>query len=147
MPGPQVEGFLRENEEEEIINAILDAEKQTSGEIRVHIEASAGGDSFARAQQLFYALKMDNTRQNNGVLFYVAVRDRQFAIYGDKGINKAVPKDFWDDTREILSGHFKKGAFKEGLVQGIRKAGEELKAHFPWKPGDINELGDEISKG
>ena len=147
MPASQVERFLTPTEEEEIVNAILEAEKQTSGEIRVHIEATSGGNTYSRARQLFYALKMDNTRSGNGVLFYVAVQDHSFAIYGDNGINKVVPKNFWNDTRDLLEAHFKKSAFKEGLVQAILKAGTELKAHFPWQAGDINELGNEISKG
>jgi uncharacterized membrane protein len=147
MPSPKVERFLTQEGEQEIVNAILEAERNTSGEIRVHLEGSCGGDPMNRAQELFYLLKMDNTKNNNGVLIYVAILDRQFAIYGDKGINKVVPDDFWDETRDILQSHFKQEAFTEGLVKGIRKAGNALKAHFPWNPKDINELGNEISKG
>jgi uncharacterized membrane protein len=146
MPDSQVERFLSPREEQEIIQAILEAENQTSGEIRVHIEGKAEGEPYKRAQELFYRLKMDNTMNKNGVLFYVAVIDRKFAIYGDSGINKVVSKDFWNGTRDILQQHFKNGEFKQGLVAGILQAGQQLKAHFPWKPGDINELGNEISK-
>ena len=146
MPGTKVARFLTKEEEQEIVDAILEAERNTSGEIRVHLEGNSGGDPMARAQELFYLLKMDNTKKNNGVLIYVAVLDRQFAIYGDKGINHAVPIGFWDETRDILQAHFKEKAFKEGLVKGILKAGIALKEHFPWSPSDINELGNEISK-
>lgn len=147
MSTSQVERFLTEEEEQEIVDAILEAEKNTSGEIRVHLEGSSGGDPLARARALFYTLKMDNTRDKNGVLFYVAVKDQQFAIYGDEGINRVIPNDFWNATRDILQTHFKGKAFKKGLVEGILQAGIALKAHFPWKPGDINELGNEVSKG
>lgn len=147
MSSPKVERFLTREEEEEIVNAILEAENNTSGEIRVHLEGSSEGDPMSRAKELFYLLKMDNTKNNNGVLIYVAILDRKFAIYGDKGINKVVPDDFWNETRDILQSHFKENAFKQGLVKGILKAGKALKAHFPWNPSDINELGNEISKG
>ena len=147
MPSSKIDSFLDREAEQEVIQAILEAEARTSGEIRVHIEGQCGGDPFARARQLFHTLKMDNTRQGNGVLFYVAVRDRKFAIFGDRGINQTVPAGFWDDTKVLLETHFKKGDFKGGLLAGIRKAGHELQAHFPWTPDDTNELDNEISKG
>lgn len=147
MPSTQVEAFLSPEEEQEIIEAILEAETKTSGEIRVHIEARCKGDAFERAREIFYILKMDNTKNNNGVLFYVAVNDHKFAIYGDRGMNAVVPRDFWNETKEILEVYFKKKLFKEGLRKAILKAGMELKAHFPRTAGDTNELGNEISKG
>ncbi|WP_435623380.1 TPM domain-containing protein [Flagellimonas sp.] len=143
----QVEQFLSAKEEQEIVNAILEAEKNTSGEIRVHIEASTKMDHFSRAQQVFHFLKMDNTKDENGVLLYVAVDDKKFVIYGDSGIDRAVPRGFWESTKEVISSHFHDGNFKEGIVQGVLMAGKELEAHFPWDHGDINELSDEISKG
>jgi uncharacterized membrane protein len=143
----KVEDFLSKAEEEEIIEAIRIAELNTSGEIRVHIEKTAKTDAFNRALELFHYLKMDNTKEQNGVLIYVAVEDKTFVIYGDKGINDAVPKNFWDTTKDIMQAHFKAGRFKQGLVDGIIKAGEELEKHFPWNQGDVNELTNEISKG
>ncbi|WP_350287892.1 TPM domain-containing protein [uncultured Croceitalea sp.] len=143
----KVEDFLTANEEQEIVNAIIKAERNTSGEIRVHIEASAKMDHFSRAQQVFHFLKMDNTKDENGVLFYVAVHDQKFVIYGDKGIYNAVPKGFWETTKEVIASHFKKGAFKQGIVEGVLKAGTELEEHFPWDHNDTNELSDAISKG
>ncbi len=142
----EVEDFLTAAQEQEIVSAILEAEKNTSGEIRVHIEASINRDHYKRAQQLFHKLKMDNTRERNGVLLYVAVKDHKFVILGDKGIDKVVPDDFWNTTRDIIQEHFKQGRFKQGIVEGVLKAGNELKAHFPWKSDDANELSDEISK-
>ena len=143
----KVEAFLSPQEEEEIVDAILKAEKNTSGEIRVHIEASAKINHFSRAQQVFHFLKMDNTKDENGVLLYVAVEDKKFVIYGDKGIDKAVPKGFWDTTKETISSHFKQGNFKQGIIDGVLKTGKELETHFPWHHNDTNELSDAISKG
>lgn len=143
----KVEEFLTKEEEQEIISAIRIAEKNTSGEIRVHIEAKTDLDHYERALEVFYLLKMDNTKDANAVLLYVAVRDKKFVIYGDKGINNVVPKDFWDTTKDAIQNHFKSGNFKQGIVDGILKAGEELQAHFPWQTDDKDELSNEISKG
>ncbi|MDC6405181.1 MULTISPECIES: TPM domain-containing protein [Maribacter] len=143
----KVEDFLTQGEEQEIVAAILEAEKETSGEIRVHIEAHTRENHFERAKEIFHLLKMDNTKEGNGVLIYVAVHDKKFVICGDKGINDVVPKGFWDSTKDIIETHFKKGQFKQGLVAGILEAGKELKVHFPWHANDTNELSNEISKG
>ncbi|MCP9198622.1 TPM domain-containing protein [Gramella sp. GC03-9] len=141
-------GFLTKKEEEEIVEAIRKAERKTSGEIRVHIERSTGGqDIFERSMEVFHKLKMDNTKEDNGVLIYVAVEDHNFVIYGDKGINAVVPDDFWESTKDLIVSHFKNGDFKTGLVEGILKAGEQLEKHFPWDENDTNELSNQISKG
>lgn len=143
----EVEAFLSANDEQEIVAAIKVAEQNTSGEIRVHIENAAKKDPYERALEVFYLLEMDKTNQQNGVLIYVAVHDHKFVICGDKGINDVVPNNFWDTTKEIMQAHFKQGNFKQGLIEGILKAGKELKAHFPWQKGDENELSNQISKG
>lgn len=147
MPSSEVEAFLTAEEEQEVVSAILKAERKTSGEIRVHIETHTDLEQMVRAQQVFHLLKMDNTKDENGVLIYVAVQDRKFTIYGDRGIDKVVPADFWNSTKDLIQRHFQQGRFKQGLVEGILKAGKELQAHFPWEHGDLNELSDEISKG
>ena len=143
----KVEEFLTKKEEEEIISAIKIAEKNTSGEIRVHIEATSEKDHYERALEVFHLLEMDNTKDQNGVLLYVAVHDKKFVIFGDKGINDVVPKNFWDATKDAMQHHFKEGKFKQGIVDGILKAGKELQTHFPWQIDDTNELSNEISKG
>ncbi len=143
----RVEKFLTQEEEQEIVQAILEAERNTSGEIRVHLESHTQKDHFERAKEVFHVLKMDNTKDNNGVLIYVAVNDRKFVIYGDKGINAVVPKNFWNNTRDAIQAQFKKENFKQGIIDGILSAGEELEAHFPWHHGDQNELSNEVSKG
>jgi len=142
-----VEEFLTPQEEQEIVGAIRAAELTTSGEIRVHIERHKEAPALERAKEVFHLLKMDNTKDENGVLLYVAVEDKKFVIYGDKGIDKAVPKGFWDTTKETISSHFKEGNFKQGIIGGVLKAGKELETHFPWHHNDTNELSDAISKG
>ncbi|MFD1094965.1 TPM domain-containing protein [Salegentibacter chungangensis] len=139
--------FLSKEEEEEIVEAIRTAEGRTSGEIRVHLEKTVGDkDIFDRAMEVFHMLKMDNTKAENGVLIYVAVEDRNFVIYGDKGINDVVPSDFWESTKDAIVAQFKKGNFKQGLIDGVLKAGEQLKKHFPWTEDNENELSNKISK-
>lgn len=143
----KIEDFLTAEEEQEIIEAIRTAEKNTSGEIRIHLEKSTNLDVFERAKEVFHMLKMDNTKQQNGVLIYVAVEDKTFVIYGDQGINDVVSGDFWDKTRDSMLAQFKNGNFKQGLIDGVLKAGKELETYFPWEHGDTNELPNTISKG
>lgn len=142
----KIEEFLTKEEEEEVVEAIRAAEKYTSGEIRVHIEKSSKVEIWDRAMEVFHLLKMDNTKQDNGVLIYVAIEDRNFIIYGDKGINDVVPPKFWDSTKDVIVSQFKKGNFKQGLIDGILMAGQQLQEHFPWTEGDQNELSDKISR-
>lgn len=142
----QVEDFLTYDEEQQIVEAIRKAELQTSGEIRVHLERHADKDIMDRATEVFHWLKMANTADRNGVLIYVAVKDHQFAIIGDKGIHDVVHQSFWDTTRDIIATHFRARKFTKGLIEGITMAGKELQNYFPWERGDINELPDEISK-
>ncbi len=143
----KVEDFLTKEEEQAIVEAIRMAEKNTSGEIRVHIEKTTSIDSYERAMEVFHLLKMDETQLKNGVLLYVAVKDKHFVICGDKGINDLVPTDFWDTTKDVMASHFKNGDFKQGLVDGITKAGEQLQKYFPFEDGDTDELSNEISLG
>lgn len=140
-----VEEFLSAQEEQEIVGAIRAAELSTSGEIRVHIERHTDRPTLQRAQELFHFLKMDNTKEENGVLIYIAVDDHQLAICGDRGIDTKVPADFWESTKEKMIQSFKKGNFKEGIIEGVMCTGEKLSAFFPWKHGDKNELPNEIT--
>ena len=143
----KVENFLTQEDEQAVVEAIRLAELDTSGEIRVHIEKETSLEPFDRAKEIFHELKMDVTQLKNGVLVYVAVKNKAFVICGDKGIDDLVPEDFWDSTKEIMASHFKNGNFKQGLIDGISKAGEQLKTYFPYQEGDTNELSNEISKG
>ncbi|MCT4629507.1 TPM domain-containing protein [Winogradskyella sp.] len=144
---PYIEDFLTAKEEQEIIEAIRIAELETSGEIRVHIEQKCNMDIYEHALEVFHVLKMDNTKQQNGVLIYVAVDNKAFVIYGDKGINDIVGSDFWNSTRDKIASQFKAGNFKQGLIDGVAEAGKVLAQHFPWEHGDSNELDNSISKG
>ncbi|AUC13774.1 hypothetical protein BTO06_00805 [Tenacibaculum sp. SZ-18] len=142
-----LEDFLSSEEEQEIVQAITQAERNTSGEIRVHIESTTKLRHYDRALEVFQKLEMNKTEQQNGVLIYIAVEDHKFVIYGDKGIDAVVPDNFWDSTKNIIQECFISGKFKEGIVEGILKAGDELKSHFPWNSNDKDELSNEISKG
>lgn len=143
----KVEDFLTKEEEQEIVEAIRIAEKETSGEIRVHIEKTTLLDTYDRALEVFQLLKMDETHLKNGVLIYLAVADKTFVICGDQGINDVVSNDFWDSTKDVMVSHFKSGNFKQGLIDGILIAGEQLKNYFPCEDDDTNELSNEISIG
>ncbi len=137
--------FFSKEQQDQILAAVKEAEKETSGEIRVHIESSLKADVLDRAAWLFKKLGMDKTEARNGVLFYLALTDKKFAIIGDAGINSKVPAGFWDKISELLRKNFTEGKFTEGLSEGIIMAGDQLKTHFPYKEDDVNELPDEIS--
>ena len=139
--------FFSTEEKDNIKQAILDAELNTSGEIRVHIENKHKGDVLERAALVFKQLNMHKTEMHNGVLFYLAIQTRTFAIIGDSGIDAVVSEDFWESTKSRMINHFKDGRFTEGLVDGIEEAGTQLKTHFPYQAEDVNELSDEISFG
>jgi uncharacterized membrane protein len=139
--------FFSKEEKEKITSAVKKAETSTSGEIRVHIDNLCKEDVMDRAAWWFKKLEMHKTEQRNGVLFYLAVKDKKFAILGDAGINSATPDDFWDSIKEKMLEQFQDGTFAEGLSQGILMAGEALKVHFPYQDDDVNELSDDISFG
>jgi len=143
----RVQKYFNEAGKLQITNAIRVAETNTSGEIRVHIEKHCAGDVLDRAAYIFEKLEMHKTELRNGVLFYLAVEDKRFAILGDGGINQKVPDDFWETTKEVVIAKLKEGKYAEGLADGIVMAGEQLKTHFPYQDDDVNELSDEISFG
>lgn len=143
----EVQEFLNKEQEQRVINAIQKAEKKTSGEIRVHFERNTKKDALIRAEEVFYGLEMDKTNFRNGILFYVAVDDHQFAIVGDEGIDKVVPDDFWESIKDEVLSEFSNGDHARGLELGILHTGEKLKEFFPVADDDDNELSDEISKG
>ncbi len=138
--------FFSDKEEQEIILAIRHAERKTSGEIRVHVQHFLDTDDVLKdAIKTFFRLKMDHTKERNGVIFFLVPEKKQFAIYGDEGIHQKVSDVFWEDVKEILVEEFRKGCFVAGLVKGIELAGEKLQAYFPYESNDKNELPDEIS--
>ncbi len=139
--------FFTKQEQNDIKTAVKEAELNTSGEIRVHIEKDLKGDPLDRAAYLFERLEMHKTKERNGILFYLAVDSKKFAILGDAGINMKVPENFWDNIKDQMYESFKKGDFTGGLTTGIILTGEQLKKHFPYQTDDVNELSDEISFG
>ena len=139
--------FLSKEEETLIKSAIKEAELNTSGEIRVHVDTRCREDVLDRAAWWFSKLEMQETEKRNGVLFYLAIKERKFAILGDVGINEVTPENFWDNIKEKMLVNFQEGEFINGLREGILMAGEQLKKHFPFQKDDVNELSDEISFG
>jgi uncharacterized membrane protein len=142
-----VKDFFIESQKQEISKSIERAELNTSGEIRVHLEDTCKTEPLKRAIEVFEKLAMHQTEQRNGVLFYLAVKDKKFAIIGDQGINDLVGNDFWDDVKSEMLHHSKLSNFSAGLCKGIEMAGEKLKFHFPYQADDINELSNDISFG
>ncbi len=136
-----------ESDRQNILKAIQEAEKSTSGEIRLFIEEDCGPNVLDRAAFIFHEIGMDQTKERNGVLFYLATDSRQFAILGDKGINSKVEKDFWHDIKHEMQNYFTEGNFEKGLTRGIHMSGEALKRHFPYSKNDKNELSDDIIFG
>jgi uncharacterized membrane protein len=140
--------LLPENDKLRLIKAIQQAEKNTSGEIKVHLEGQCPlGSALDRAREVFASLSLHETRQRNGVLFYVAIEDRRLAIYGDQGINQVVPDNFWKSTTELVVSHLSQGNLVDGLEKGIAEAGLQLARFFPYQKDDENEISDDISLG
>lgn len=140
--------FLSEADQARIVDAIKEAEMNTSGEIKVHIEQECpDADPLVRAKSVFEYLALHKTVLRNGVLFYLAHGDRKFAVLGDKGIDQAVTSVFWDSTKEILRNYFSRELYTDGLCEGIAEAGKQLKKHFPYQSNDRNEIPDDISFG
>jgi uncharacterized membrane protein len=145
--GQSAKDFFTAIEQEEIKEAIMSAELDTSGEIRVHIENNCRGDVMDRAALIFKQLGMNKTDLRNGVLIYLAIKNRRFAIIGDKGIHAVVPDNFWDSIKASMLNRFRENRFADGLIEAIASSGEHLKKHFPRSKADVNELRDEISFG
>ena len=139
--------IITEADQQKIREAIQEAELNTSGEVKVHLERKCLEDTMDRAAFVFEQLELHKTKLRNGVLIYLALEDRTFAILGDVGINQKVPQGFWNTTSDLMLTHFKKGEFVQGLIEGIKEAGLQLKAHFPYQDDDVNELSDDISFG
>ena len=145
--GKSARDFFTREQRDDIKQAIMNAELDTSGEIRVHIDSKCKGEVMDRAYKVFNQLKIHKTELRNGVLFYLAIKNRKFAIIGDEGINDVVPDDFWEELKMHMLDAFREEKFTDGLVDGITRIGSHLKQHFPYQTDDINELSDEISFG
>lgn len=141
--------YFTAEEREKIVAAIKEAETRTSGEIRVHIENHCRFvDPLLRAAEVFINLKMEATVLRNGVLIYVALKDRQLAIYADEGIYQKAGSEFWKNEVEIMLSEFRQYHYAQGLIEVILQIGEVLSQHFPYDEKiDKNELPDEIAFG
>jgi uncharacterized membrane protein len=139
--------FFTASEKERLKMAIKNAELETSGEIRLHLESVCKGDVMDRAAQVFAQLDMHKTELRNGVLVYLAISNRKFAVLGDKGINAVVTPTFWDEIKANMILRFRDGLFTEGLCEAIEAVGMSLKKHFPRQRNDVNELPDDLSFG
>ena len=137
--------FFSKKEKKQILAAIQKAEKNTSGEIRIHLEYKTRGPIYGHAQKVFQRIGMTKTSQRNGVLIFLATRDKKFAVLGDVGINEKVPEGFWNDVVEIMEEHFKQNKFAEGISEAAVRIGQKLKVYFPHQANDKNELPDGIS--
>lgn len=143
-PSPMIKFFSPEDEQR-IVEAIQQAERNTSGEIRVHLEAACKGEMLEEAAKTFHRLGMHRTEARNAVLIFLAPERKEFAIFGDQGINEVVPADFWQEERNLMQEHFRRGAFAEGICAAVEQVGEKLQAFFPYQQDDANELPDDIS--
>ena len=137
--------FLNQLENDAIVAAIKQAEGKTSGEIRVFLSRKSPDDAVVAAQRAFDQLGMAKTAERNGVLIFVAPQARKFAVIGDAGVHQHCGPEFWTALAAEMSGHFRQGEFTNGLLHGIRKAGELLARHFPHRADDVNELPNDIA--
>jgi uncharacterized membrane protein len=140
--------WFTQQEHESIVNAIRNSEKKTSGELRVFVESRCSYvDAIDRAAEVFFGLKMDKTEDRNGVVLYIAMKDHQLAVYGDKGIHEKVGTEFWNKEVLKMLSSFKKESYAEGIIQIVKEIGDALVTHFPYENEDRNELPDDIVFG
>lgn len=140
--------ILSKEQEKTVMNAIKEAETNTSGEIRVHIEDRCKiGDPIKRAIEMFGELHMHETELRNGVIVYVAIKDHKLAVWGDEGIHKKVGQNFWNDVLATVQKYFSAKDYETGLSEAILMIGDKLKEYFPYQSNDVNELSDDISYG
>lgn len=139
--------WFTEEEEVRIVEAIREAEKNTSGEIRIHVENNLQQPPLAEALQVFKELEMHKTAARNGVLILLAPAQKGYAILGDEGIHAKVGSDFWQEEKELMHSFFARGAYADGLIAAVQQVGEKLKAFFPYQTDDANELSDDLSYG
>ena len=141
----ELKDHISSEDKDRVRLAIEEAELNTSGEVRVHMGSDCKEDILDHAAFIFDKLKMYETEQRNAILFYIALNDHKFAVIGDSGINEKVNDDFWEIVKNEMIPYFKEGRIADGLIDGISKAGHELKEYFPYQSNDKNELDNEIS--
>ena len=137
--------FLSKIDDRQIVNAINEAEKKSSGEIRVFVSRLEVLDAVSSAKDHFQKLKMENTKERNAVLIFIAPQNRKFAIIGDTAIHEKCGQQLWDSIASATSDHFKKGQYTQALVQAVKTVGAQLAIHFPRRDDDQNELPNEVA--
>lgn len=149
FPWQKKKDFFTEEEKQQLVNAIQMAEQKTSGEVRVFIESKCRFvDALDRAREIFFQLKMNETEERNATLVYIAIKDQQFAVFGDEGIHQKVGAKYWQEEVTKMLIHFKKDHLADGICQAITDLGHALQFYFPYnKDTDKNELPDEIVFG
>lgn len=139
--------LFTESDLEQLVQAISSAEKETSGEIRIHLEAHCGDSPMNRAKEVFALLNMHETHERNGILIYLAHEDKKFALWGDQGIHDHVGQDFWEKLANMMVEYFSQSQYLQGLLAVVQSLGKELSVYFPYQSNDRNELDNEISIG
>lgn len=145
----QKKSLLDEESNRLIVKAIRHAEQRTSGEVRVYVESRCRFmNALDRATEIFYGLKMDQTEEHNATLVYVAIKDRQVAVYGDEGIHRKVGTAYWNNVVKEMLAHFNADNYAKAIADAVIQIGDALQTHFPYdKETDKNELPDEIVFG
>ena len=137
--------LLSATDDARLIKAIQLAESKTSGEIRVHIEKTCKGDALEECKKHFTKLNMHQTKDRNGILFFLAINSKSFAVWGDEGIHQKVSDEFWKSISDCAIGHFKQNDYVTGIEKAVELCGEKLQFHFPLESDDKNELSNTIS--
>ena len=141
--------FFTAEEQQLIIEAIQNAERLTSGEVRVFVESKCSYmDAIDRAAELFFQLEMQKTDDRNAVLVYVAMKDRQLAVFGDEGIHKRVGNEYWSTEVKKMISNFNRENYAAGIAEVVKDIGTALTKNFPFNNNtDKNELPDDIVFG
>jgi uncharacterized membrane protein len=149
FPWQKQKAFFPDEEKHLIVKAIQHAEKDTSGEVRVFVESKCRWvDAIDRAAEIFGSLKMDQTELRNAVLVYIAVKDRQLAVFGDTGIHERVGSEYWNKVVGEMLASFNQNNYAQGIANCVIQIGEALRREFPYnKDTDKNELPDDIVFG
>ena len=140
--------LFSKEEQDLIVSAIKEAERSTSGEVRVYVERRCSYmDALDRAVEIFQQMNMQATKERNAVLVYVAIKDHQLAVFGDEGIHQKVGTDYWNTEVIKMIHDFNRENYALGISGCVRDIGQALKEHFPWTDKDENELSDDIQFG
>jgi uncharacterized membrane protein len=137
--------LITPEEQNRLLDKIARIEKRSSGEVRIHVTGRRVKDPLETARSTFTSLGMTRTKRRNGVLVFLSLPSRRFAIVGDQGIDQVTPADYWGRLRDTLAEHFAAGSYCQGLLEIMDRVESVLVEHFPYEKGDVDELPDDIS--